>query len=205
MPGTRRGRPSADESARRRAIVQDAGRAVLEERGYAATTMQEIAARAGVSKESLYSWFGSKQQLFADIVTAEGKQTVERLNQARADGPPTAELLQTFARALLELLCGPWSVTVNRAGMASPELAEVVLTHGRYAVGPVIEELLADLHAARILDLPDPAAAFTELFGLVVRDSQIRVLLGEPAPAVRALRRQADDGVRMFSQLHAPG
>jgi len=62
MAGERRpGRPRSE--AARRAIL-DAASGELEERGYAALTMQGIAQRAGVGKQTVYRWWPSK----ADIV-----------------------------------------------------------------------------------------------------------------------------------------
>ena len=49
---------------------------------------------------------------------------------------------------------------------------------------------------------PTPKPAFSELYGLVVRDTQIRVLIGEPPPSTAAQRRQADAGVDRFWQAY---
>lgn len=205
MSTSRRGRPSASEAARRRGVVMEAGRTVLVERGYDAATMQEIAGRAGVSKETLYSWFGSKEGLFGDIIAAEGAATLGRLDRLLTGAEaPSRRTLEAFARALLGLLCGPWSLAVNRSAMASPELAGLVLRHGRLAVGPLVEGLLADLDARGLLRVADPAEAFRVLYGLVVQDTQIRVLLGEPPPSADERDDQAERGVDLFWRLHAP-
>jgi AcrR family transcriptional regulator len=182
----------------------EAGRAVLVERGYEATTMQEIAARAGASKETLYVWFGSKEGFFRDIVAAEGAATLTRLDgMLRGGQAPNRDTLQAFARALLRLLCGPWSIAVNRSAMSAPALAEVVLSQGRHAVGPRVEQVLSDLDGTGLLRVPDPAEAFRVLYGLVVLDTQIRVLLREPTPSPEQLDDQADRGVDLFWTLHA--
>lgn len=89
--------------------------------------------------------------------------------------------------------------------MTSPELAGVVLRHGRHAVGPVVERLLVRLDELGLLVVPDPGRAFRDLFGLVVQDTQIRVLLGEGAPSRAELRRQATHGVDHFWSVYAPG
>lgn len=196
----RRGRPTREEAARRRALVIDAAREVLTERGYEGTTTQEIAERSGVSKESLYAWFGTKEGLFVEVIAAQGLATLDGLERLAA--APTRDTVTAFARSLLQLLCGPWSTAVNRAGMAAPELAASVLAHGRCSVGPVMERVLCELDAAGELDVPDPAGAFCDLYGLVVRDTQIRVLLGEPPPSPEVVRRQADHGVDLFWRLY---
>lgn len=202
---SRRGRPTREEAARRRAQVVDAARTVLIENGYAGTTTQQIAERSGVSKESLYAWFGSKEGLFTDVIAAEGQATLEGLQRLVGSSTPSRTTLTAFARALLTLLSGPWSLAVNRGAMTAPELAAVVLQHGRLTVGPILEQVLADLAAQGELDIPDPADAFRDLYGLVVRDTQIRLLLGEPPPAPDVLARQADRGVEQFCRLYPAG
>lgn len=52
--------------ATRRAVVS-AAQALLEERGYSATTVVEVAARAGVSAESIYKGFGMKAALVKEV------------------------------------------------------------------------------------------------------------------------------------------
>jgi AcrR family transcriptional regulator len=69
------------------------------ERGYAATRLDDVAARAGVSKGTLYLYFGSKQALFKAVVR---ENIVERISQTRElagrfDGP-REELLRLLVR-----------------------------------------------------------------------------------------------------------
>jgi AcrR family transcriptional regulator len=201
---SRRGRPPKGTGEERRQAVLAAARAEILEHGYAGTTMLGIARRCGSSKETIYGWFGSKQDLVAEIIEAEGRTTISALEDLLSRSPDEpATGLRTFARALLDLLCGPWSVAVNRAAMSSPELADLVLANGRHAVGPAVERALANYHRLGRLDIAVPSAAFRELYGLVVQDTQIRVLLGEDPPGPRLRRRQADQAVETFCRLHA--
>jgi AcrR family transcriptional regulator len=203
MVDSKRGRPRASDSADHRARVLTAARECLIEHGYERTTMLAIARRSGSSKETLYRWFGDKAGLFRTLIEAEGSRTVEGLRRSLTDDGDPVEILTDFGTRLLTLLTDDWSLTANRAAMSSPELAGFVLAYGRHAVGPEMERYLASVHDRGLLDLPDPAAAFTELYGLVIRDTQIRTLLGERRPTRQAIRRQAEAGVRAFSALHA--
>jgi AcrR family transcriptional regulator len=204
--GPRRGRPPAGSSAAHREVVLDAVFELLVERGYQGTTMAAVAARAGSSKETLYAWFGSKQGLFTALI----RRQAEAANQAvaagldgHADGPGPAATLTAFATNLLRLLLGERSVALNRAAVAEPEgeLAAVLLTQGRHRTGPVVEAYLARLAAGGHIRIDDPAEAFQLLYGLVVRDLQIRVLLGEPPPGPEALADQGRVAVERFLAL----
>jgi len=59
-----------DHLMRRRAEILAAAAAVFDANGYAATTMDAVAARAGVAKGSLYNYFPSKHDLFTQVFTA---------------------------------------------------------------------------------------------------------------------------------------
>lgn len=88
--------------------------------------------------------------------------------------------------------------------MSSPHLARMLLTAGRHRVGPIAEEYFARLHAAGLVDQPDPGAAFGTFYGLVMQDTQIRVLLGEPAPAAEKVSQRAAVAVDAIFRLHPP-
>jgi AcrR family transcriptional regulator len=205
----RRGRPPAGASDAQREVVLDAAFALLAERGYQGTTMGAVAERAGSSKETLYAWFASKHGLFAALVRRQAEAT-NRAVAAALDGgggpgpaPDPAETLTRIATGLLGLLLGERSVAINRAALAEPdgELAAVLLAEGRHRTGPIVEAYLARLAAEGRIRVDDPAEAFQLLYGLVVRDLQIRVLLGEAPPDRAAIAAQARTAVDRFLSL----
>ncbi|HYU57484.1 MAG TPA: TetR/AcrR family transcriptional regulator [Actinomycetota bacterium] len=76
----------------RRAQLVDVGRHVFAQRGYAATTVEEIAERAQVSKPIVYEHFGGKEGLYAVIVDREMEQVVTRITEAISEGTPRERL-----------------------------------------------------------------------------------------------------------------
>jgi len=81
-------------AAARRAQLIEVGRAVFAESGYEATSVEEIAARANVSKPILYSHFGGKEGLYAVVVDREVEHILGRIAEAVSSGPPRARLEQ---------------------------------------------------------------------------------------------------------------
>ncbi len=79
-------------AAARRAQLIEVGRTVFAERGYEATSVEELASTAGVSKPVLYEHFGGKQGLYAVIVDREIEAVVGRISAAIQSGPPRARL-----------------------------------------------------------------------------------------------------------------
>lgn len=205
MARSRRGRPrAADVSAHRRAVI-DAAFAELVEHGYRSTTMLSIAKRAGASKETLYTWFGSKQGLFSALVRQQAEATASGIATALDSGGDPRLALTTFAAHLLGMLVGERSVAINRAAMASEELAAMLLAEGRHTAGPIVEKYLVRLDDQGALRIADPAGAFCLLYGLVIQDTQIRCLLGEPPPNETQIKARARTAVEHFLQLHARG
>lgn len=199
---TRRGRLPASERAERERAILDAALAELVERGPAGLSMSGVASRSGSSKETLYSWFNNRDGLLEALIRRNADQTVDGVRAALDDDSADPRLLLTgFAAKLITLLVGPASIALNRAAMISPELAAQLLESGRHRVGPLVEDYLRALDAAGRLSVPDPATAFELLYGLAVRDLQIRVLLGEPAPDKSALTRRAGEAVDQFLVL----
>jgi AcrR family transcriptional regulator len=84
---------------RREQLVQ-VGRALFAEKGYDGTSIEEIAARANVSKPVVYEHFGGKEGLYAVVVDREMSDLLERLTHALSSGHPR-ELAEQAALALL--------------------------------------------------------------------------------------------------------
>ena len=72
----------------RRAQLIDVGRAVFAKHGYEATSVEEIADRAKVSKPVVYEHFGGKEGLYAVVVDREMDYVVRRISEAIATGTP---------------------------------------------------------------------------------------------------------------------
>ena len=87
-------------SAQRREQLIAIGRQLFAERGYDATSVEEIAARAKVSKPVVYEHFGGKEGLYAVVVDREVRSLLDRITNALTAGHPR-ELLEQAAIALL--------------------------------------------------------------------------------------------------------
>ena len=90
-------------SAQRREQLIVVGRQLFAERGFDATSIEEIAARAKVSKPVVYEHFGGKEGLHAVVVDREVRALLERVTNALTGGHPR-ELLEQAALALLDYI-----------------------------------------------------------------------------------------------------
>ncbi|MET9328861.1 TetR/AcrR family transcriptional regulator [Tsukamurella sp. NPDC003166] len=69
-------------AAERRSQLVDTARSVFADRGYAAATIEEVAAKAGVSKPVVYEHFGGKEGLYAVVVDREMEMVLEVFSRA---------------------------------------------------------------------------------------------------------------------------
>lgn len=87
-------------AAQRREQLIATGRQLFAERGFDATSIEEVAARAKVSKPVVYEHFGGKEGLYAVVVDREVRALLDRITMALTAGHPR-ELLEQAALALL--------------------------------------------------------------------------------------------------------
>jgi len=168
----------------RQQVVLTAALDLLVEGGDA-LTMTAVARRASCSKETLYKWFGDRDGLLtATVQWQAAKVRVPHVDRHRLDADILRANIEQFARDLLGTLAGEISVTLNRlavtdAGGPKRGLGAIVLENGRLEMGRRLKPVLEAGRDARLLRLDSSEEAFRTFFGLVVRDVQIRLLLGD--------------------------
>ncbi|HUU21418.1 MAG TPA: TetR/AcrR family transcriptional regulator, partial [Phycisphaerae bacterium] len=102
QPSEERRRPRMTSAARREQLLQ-VGRTLFAEKGFQATSVEEIAAKAGVSKPVVYEHFGGKEGLYAVIVDREMRSLLGRIEGALTGDHPRM-LLEQAALALLDYI-----------------------------------------------------------------------------------------------------
>lgn len=88
----------------RREQLLDVGRSLFAERGFDGTSIEEIAARAGVSKPVVYEHFGGKEGLYAVVVDREMEQLLRRITTALGSATHPRVVLERAAMALLDYI-----------------------------------------------------------------------------------------------------
>ncbi|GIF70546.1 TetR family transcriptional regulator [Asanoa siamensis] len=101
-PGGGRSRVRMSATQRREQLIV-IGRQLFAERGFDATSIEEVAARAKVSKPVVYEHFGGKEGLYAVVVDREVRSLMDRITNALTAGHPR-ELLEQAALALLDYI-----------------------------------------------------------------------------------------------------
>ena len=204
-PRTRRGRPK--DLDKRKAILE-AAKLLFVEMGYAGTTMDRIAAAAGVSKLTLYSHYGQKDDLFQQCVVGKCQEHVPDAIYDPASRAPLRRRLLTIGTAFVELIMSDEAVKFYRM-MAAEARQTGRLGKLFYAAGPQrtldqFELLLRAAEKKRELKLRDPRRAANHFFSLLQGEHHMRALLGERPAPVRELRAHVADVVEVFLKAYAP-
>lgn len=180
--------------------------------GQDALTMTAVAQRASCSKETLYKWFGDRDGLLTATVRWQAsKVRAGSYDGARLDASALQASLQAFAANWLKVISSRTSIALNRvavghAGTGSSNLGQIVLANGRFAIGERLKPLLEAARAAKLIAFDDTETAFRTFFGLVGRDVQIRLLLGDRLKLTEAeIARDAKHATQQFLTLYGVG
>ncbi|UAK24296.1 TetR/AcrR family transcriptional regulator [Sphingomonas nostoxanthinifaciens] len=163
------GRREARKADRRRAILDVAERSFLE-RGYADTSMSTIAAELGGSKTTLWSYFPSKEELFAAVLDSKIDHFRRALDEALLSSGGTAAALRRFGQLLLDKVMSPSSIALNRLIVAEaerfPSIGETFATRGPDRVRERLAEWMRGEMASGRMREGDPAIAARQFIGL---------------------------------------
>ena len=194
-------------SAQKRRAILDAATEVFLQKGYLATSMDEIAALAAVSKQTVYKNFPGKETLFVEIVSSVTNRASDRVHSEMpdlAEGEDIAEYLRRYAYRQLTVVLTPRVMQLRRLVIGEvgrfPEIARALFESGprrAMATMAVLFERLAD---RGLLAIDDPVVAASQFNWLIMGEPlNSAMLLGDDAiPKPAELRRHAAAGVRMF-------
>jgi AcrR family transcriptional regulator len=163
------------------------------ERGFAATSMLDIATRAHVSKRDLYTLFDNKHALLAQCIE-ERAQGIRRLLDPAIGIPNSKKALRAIlvelGTAVLRTVCRPEVLMVYRLAIAesdrAPEIAQTLHRNGREANHRALAEFLAKAQAQGLAGAGDPAALAARFFMVLWDDLLVRLLMRVAEPPAQA-------------------
>lgn len=113
----RGGRPTKRESEELGRRILDIAAGLFATQGFAATSMEQVAAECGAGKDTVYRRYSSKVALFTAIMERFRTEVIQDLDETmREDGPPL-ERLRRYARSLLSINLRPELLSLNRVAL----------------------------------------------------------------------------------------
>lgn len=198
--------PGRPKSEKKRREILRAAVDLFTENGYEGTSVDDIARRAEVSKQTVYSHFGNKETLFAIAVETKCRQSGIDPDLIDPEAPPESMLME-LGRRFVSLLTSPEAVRVNCVCTSSaethPELGRLFFEHGPLQTVEVVAGYLADQHRRKRLSVEDPKKAAWQFLCMLKGEAQMRAQFNlRPQP-----RKQRDSYiescVRMFLRAYA--
>ncbi|MEQ8409982.1 MAG: TetR/AcrR family transcriptional regulator [Erythrobacter sp.] len=157
---SRLGRP-ADRA--KRAAILDAATGSFFEHGFAATSIEQVAADAGVSKVTVYNHFGDKRALFAASVERECRKMRGHFSIRESGEGPIRERLKAIGEAMVAFLSRPEMIQFERRIAAEtetdPEIGRAFLEAGPWRMKAAFAVFLEHAAAAGELTIDDPGIA----------------------------------------------
>jgi TetR/AcrR family transcriptional repressor of mexJK operon len=202
-------------TARKRQAIIAAAWEVFLTHGYLGASMDEVAARAAVSKQTVYKHFKDKEHLFAELILGTNSDLAERLASTysatldRAADSRTA--LRDLARRFLADLMQPDVLRLRRLVLAEadrfPSVSGAWFQDGFEKSLALLGEAMSRLAERGLLrDLPDPTLTAYHFAGLVMYKPMNQVMFAGTAaqPAGDELDLIADRAVEVFLAAYGP-
>ena len=185
-----RGRPQARSDDETRAIIFDAARGEFAATGYAATSMESVAKRAGVSTKTLYRLIPNKAALFEAMVTNRIAGFVSRVQlRACEGGSDIAAALADALTACGELMLDGDVIALQRVILADTDkFPEVAETFYHKAITPTQNALAGWLRTQQkrgLIHIGDADVSAGMLLGMLAMQPMRAVMFGHIAPPSR--------------------
>jgi TetR/AcrR family transcriptional regulator, regulator of autoinduction and epiphytic fitness len=173
MPQAKSRRPEIAE--RSQTAILDAAKALFLELGYDAVSLDQVAERAGVSRQTVYNRFGGKEPMFRAMI----ERHWQVLDNPGAFPYPAAEgrtvdaagVLRQVARALIYFIDKTDQIAFTRLVIGEsrrlPWIGEAFHRLGKAAPLAAFAKGLEDMDADGLIDCPHPALAARQFIGLI--------------------------------------
>ena len=206
--------PVTGRSARKRQAILYAARDLFLQKGYAGTSMDEVALVAEVSKVTIYKHFSDKHSLFVAVVTDaidDAKAGSQALVDQLGSSTDVERDLRDFARQHVALVTQPHLIQMRRMIIAEahrfPDLARAWHRIGPERAHASLASQIDKLVERGLLDASDPLLA-AQLLNYLILSVPLNeaMFTGRDLPySRRYLNRYADEAVRVFLAAYAAG
>jgi AcrR family transcriptional regulator len=197
------GRPREHDRSARIESLLDVATEVFTERGFKGASLDEIASRAGASKQTFYSRYASKSELFKAVIHRETEGAHLRFSDILLSNQPFEDVLQRFGLELIQRIEAERSRRLIRTLTACvdsfPELAKGLWAQiSEVGVRSLAEYVHGQIRKGFLKTL-DPDLAAHVFTGLVLGPYYLPAQLGvEPALPLKDRRTYVKEAVRVF-------
>lgn len=187
-------------SDKKREAILKGAKAVFLKHGFGDASMDEVAAKAGVSKMTVYRHFGSKEDLFAGVITESCQQLITGEIEDIFALPPR-EALRDFARLMTDIFFARDTAELHRIVIAEarrfPKLGRLFYETGPQACIDALERYFIAHRSDPALTIGEPRRTAEEFLELLRGYSHLKMLLGiDKGPSAREIDARIDAALR---------
>lgn len=197
----------ARRQAEKRAEILAAAKDVFLTNGYARTNMDQVLAKTGGSKRTLYNHFPSKDVLFVEVVRQLSDRVLTAL-EPELDASDLRGTLIRLGREYLAILLTEDGRSLFRAVFSEsphmPELRQIFLENGPGRVSRHLRRFFEAQHENGLLKVADPALAAEQFIGMIRGDLHIAALTSPDQPTSLRVEETVVQAVDIFLCGAAP-
>ncbi|ULU25499.1 TetR/AcrR family transcriptional regulator [Dyella terrae] len=212
IPQTKPQGPGRPKDMEKRAAILEAAKALFIRNAFAGTSMDAVAAEAGVSKLTVYSHFGDKDNLFREVIRARIQDLIPEDTYHYDPAEDIRETLQRIALHHVRLDCDVQNVGTFRAILSdcrqgNPRYGKLLWEEGPDRTQGLMKRLLQQAVDDSKLDIVNITRAAGQFISLIKGEMLMRRMFGceECVQSYTAeLEQTARDGVDMFLRAYLP-
>lgn len=204
--------PGRPKDMEKRAAILAAAKSLFIRNAFGGTSMDAIAADAGVSKLTVYSHFGDKDNLFREVIRARIQDLLPEDTYAF---DPAADIHETLLRVALTHACldcnvetvGTFRAILSDCRQGNPRYGRLIWEEGAARTHGLMERLLRQAVDAGQLDIDDIPRASVQFLCLVKGNLMMRQMFGCtdcPEGYALEIEETARAGVKMFLRAYQP-
>ncbi len=187
-----------DPTEQRRAKILRAARICFLDRGFVSTTISDVIALSGGSRSTVYGEFGSKEGLFAAIVS----DCLAQMKLAEVPDGPAEEVLRAVGLAYMEQLMDAESLALYRVVVGESahvrRLGEAIFNAGPQGAAAVLAKRLREWTAEGLLGLDDPERCARLFLAMVEGDLHRGAVMWGRTPSSGEIAANVDAAVSLF-------
>ena len=174
--------------------------------GFSTTSMDEVAKHAGVSKQTVYSHFGSKDELF--VAAIEARCVVHQItDDLLTDSTQPEKVIVEFSRHFGKLIVSEESMTVFKTCVAQaethPEVSKLFFEAGPKHILGLIKDYLSKVNQHGVYQFDNPHESAVRLCLMLFGELKMRLELGLDVGDLMARREDyIIDTAKLFLRAH---
>jgi TetR/AcrR family transcriptional repressor of mexJK operon len=192
--------------AKRKAIITAATRLFLKN-GFLSTSMDDVARAAKVTKQTVYSHFKNKDNLFGEIIKSECRKHSPDAVMMQDAALPIEDLLFRIGMGFLNMISSPQGLAIHRLVMSEaerkPAIARLFYETGPKRMNDLLTEYLELQTQRGVLHIHNAASAASYFYSLLKGRYHLRMALKvKPLPTRKELERHVRETVDVFMHLY---